>query len=212
MFNDWSLQAPIRRSPTLTTGVASSIVRAWGLGLAAMCCLVACGPGSRAQGKLEHEGKGAAVTREQAVYETLRSGDFQLGAASETIQGAYDHALKLRDRAPKKTDLRAALEDLVDFLDSAGFTVSNYDDMPESAKQVQENLKNYEAQVQTMVELASNARRDLDEAQEIADSLRLAAEGPAKDEFQELFDEITLAIEDVSGAVEALGGSLAKGP
>lgn len=186
-------------------------MRAWGLGLLAVVGLLGCAQGPKEDGKLEHEGKGGEVTREQAVYEKLRSGDFQLGAASETIQGAYEHALKLRDRAPKKTDLRAALEDLVDFLDSAGASVSDYEDMPESVQSVKENLKNYEDQVKAMIELAGNARRDLEEAQEIADSLRLAAEGSTKDEFQELFDEITLAIEDVSGASEALGGSLAKG-
>lgn len=196
----------------MSSGVASSIVRAWGLGLLAVVGLLGCAHGPKENGKLEHQGPGGDISREQAVYEKLRSGDFQLGAASETIQGAYEHALRLRDRAPKKTDLRAALEDLVDYLDSAGASVSDYEDVPESLQVVEKELKKYEDQVKAMIELAGNARRDLDEAQEIADSLRLAAEGTAKDEFQELFDEITLAIEDVSGAVEALGGSLAKGP
>lgn len=146
------------------------------------------------------------TSREELVYERLRSGAFQLEATADSIEAAFDAAVALRNRAPKKTDLHSALLDLADYLDSAGAAVSEIAAAPDSADTVSKDLPAYESQLKEVLQVATNAERDLEEAQDIASSLLEAATGEAHETFQSLFDQVNQALEDVKGAVAALKG------
>lgn len=145
------------------------------------------------------------ATRDEIVYERLRSSAFQLNAAADAVSAAYTMASDLRDRAPKNTDLSEALADLADYLDSAGAEVAEYTASPESIEVVKGNLTAFEKQLELAQKAAAMAKRDLEEALGIAESLLDQSDAGTHETFQTLYEHVKEAVDATADGLLALG-------
>ncbi len=138
---------------------------------------------------------------EEVLYQQLRSCAFQLDAATESLAEAFEQAKDGESKAKGMT--KEGLQDVLDYLDSAGSQISDYTEEPASAKAVQEKISEFEALKHKALQAISDSIRDLEEAQGIASSLEEDDPSfPAKG----LSNLISVAREDLIGALEALGG------
>ena len=163
----------------------------------ALLILLACGCGGR------HEDPPAAnqppASPEDALYQQLRAGAFQLGAAQDSLAEAL-RAVQDLNVGPAA---RQAQQDAEALLDSAGASLGDFLEPPARGKIAEEFAAHDEMRVKA-IEAANDA---LHETREAAGILRsLADEGvDGAAQAAELAD---LAANDLQSAIDALGGQV----
>lgn len=131
-------------------------------------------------------------------YEKGRSGLFQINAALDSIEVALAEAKAM---PTYNIDQRESLAEVQEYLDSAGAGLAEESAMPIDRAAQPAQL---EVRRKKLVEIANDSLHDLREARGIVDSL---AEGDtATGPLEPIGLKIDVAMDDLRGALEALGG------
>ena len=137
------------------------------------------------------------ATPADKLYEQLRGGIFQIDASLGSIEDALKEA---KATSPSTEDIRQSLEDIQASIDSAGEILAE-----EAAVQPEKNgdVSSYDKRRAKLVELVNDALHDLRDARGIVDSLAGEDDlGP----LEPVGVKIDVAMDDLRGALEALGG------
>lgn len=137
------------------------------------------------------------ATPADKLYEQLRGGIFQIDASLGSIEDALKEA---KASSQSTEDIRQSLEDIQASIDSAGEILAE-----EAAVQPEKNgdVSSYDKRRAKLVELVNDALHDLRDARGIVDSLGGEDDlGP----LEPVGVKIDVAMDDLRGALEALGG------
>lgn len=137
------------------------------------------------------------ATPADKLYEKLRGGVFQIDASLGSIEDALNEA---KAANPSTGDIKQSLEDIKASIDSAGEILAE-----EAAVKPEKNgdIPSYEKRRVKLVELVNDALHDLRDARGIVDSLAGEDDlGP----LEQVGVKIDVAMEDMRGALRALGG------
>lgn len=142
-------------------------------------------------------------TAEAKLQEQLRSGAFQLGAAAESLEEALTKAKEAEGKSSGA--VKEGLEEILDLIDGAGSAVAEFAVEPPSVEEVKSKLAEFEALRAKAIQAIGDAMHDLEDARGIAASLE---EDNPSFVGKGLADLIGVAVEDLKGAIEALGGKV----
>lgn len=145
------------------------------------------------------------LTPGAALYESLRAGAFNLGAAQETLREAFVQAEALRDAQLEGSDLRNALAEMSDLLDSAGATLVDHAVPPPPQSEIDAAFAKYDDARLKAIEAANDALHDLREARGIAEGLYEQVPG-LRTPLDHLASLHSVAEEDLLSALKSLGG------
>jgi len=141
----------------------------------------------------------ATKAPEDVLYEQLRSGSFQLSAALDSIEAA----LKEAEGTQATAELKNSLTEIKDDIDSSGTDLAEENDDPPAKEQVAKDMASFEAKRKKLCDTINDSLHDLNDARGIVDSLaEEGKEGP----LEKIGQKIDIAIDDLKGALEALGG------
>ena len=140
-----------------------------------------------------------------ALYKSLRAGSFNLGAAQESLREAFGQAESLRDAQLAGSDLRNALAELADLLDSAGATLVDHALPPPPQSEVDADFAHFDEARLKAIEATNDALHDLREARGIAEGLYEEVPG-LRTPLDHLASLHSVAEEDLLSALESLGG------
>ncbi|MBS1713273.1 MAG: hypothetical protein JST30_02930 [Armatimonadetes bacterium] len=135
------------------------------------------------------------------LADQLRRGAVQMTGASESIEAALVAAREYLKQADG--DLASAAQDLVDFLDSAGESVSEAAGDPPTVDDVKKDFVKTDDERKKRIETGNDAFRDLEQALGVVTALQDQVAG-----LEKLHDLVTLAMDDTGDAVEAFGGTV----
>jgi hypothetical protein len=145
-------------------------------------------------------------TPEQTLYQQLRSGSFQLGAAVISIEDTYKAANEAQTKLRKFGNAQSAMQDVLDFLDSAGKGVAEYSDVPPAPEEVAKAFADFDEARLKAIESANDSLHDLREALGILEGLASEPGAEVAQAAISVKSLLAVAIDDVWGAIEALGG------
>lgn len=150
-------------------------------------------------------GEDPTVSPEKRLYEQLRSGMFQMGAAAGSIEEALSAA---RDAAAQlKGDLKGAMEDAIESIDAAGAGVAEYAADPPEEAEVAKDFATWDERRLKAVEAANDAMHDLREAAGLLADADETNPGPAGQPARDVRALVLVALDDLWGAIEAFGGT-----
>lgn len=136
---------------------------------------------------------------EDQLYEQLHSGVFQLEAALDSIEESLKEA-----KGTKATgNAKGSLTDIVNDIDSAGSSLAEEVDDAPAKEAVAADMKSFEAKRKKLCDLVNDSLHDLRDARGIVDSL---AEDGKDSPLENVGAKIDVAIDDLKGALDALGG------
>lgn len=138
-------------------------------------------------------------TPAELLHEQLRSGSFQLTAALDSIEAA----LKEAKAHPATGELKNSLKEIADDIDSAGTDLTEENDDPPTKEQVAADMASFEAKRKKLCDMINDSLHDLIDARGIVDSF---AEEGKTGPLENVGLKIDVAIDDLKGALEALGG------
>ena len=134
------------------------------------------------------------------LYDKLHSGHFQIDAALDSIEEALKEA---RATKPTSADVKQSLDDIMDSIDSAGNALGDEVGEEPHRDQVEKDLAKSEARRVNLCALVNDSLHDLRDARGIVDSL---ADSNGAGPLEPVGLKIDVAMEDLRGALEALGG------
>jgi hypothetical protein len=140
------------------------------------------------------------ATKHADLYDKLHSGHFQIDAALDSIEDALKEA---RATKPKSADVKQSLDDIMDSIDSAGNALGDEVGEEPHRDQVEKDLAKSEARRVNLCALVNDSLHDLRDARGIVDSL---ADSNGVGPLEPIGVKIDVAMEDLRGALEALGG------
>ncbi|MBC8066256.1 MAG: hypothetical protein H7Y17_15600 [Chlorobia bacterium] len=138
-----------------------------------------------------------APTPAGEIYEQLRSGVFQINAGLDSIEAALGEAKKA---SPSTSAVKESLADIQASIDSAGDGLGE-----EAAEEPQKgtDLPTLDARRKKLIDLVNDSLHDLRDARGIVNSLAgESGQGP----LDAIGIKIDVAMDDLKGALEALGG------
>lgn len=140
-----------------------------------------------------------------ALYESLRGGSFNLGAAQESLKQAFEQAVALRNAQMEGSQLRDALGEMADLLDSAGASLVDHSLSPPPKAEIEAAFGQFDEARLKAVEATNDALHDLREARGIAEGLYESVPG-LRTPLDHLATLTTVAEEDLLSALTSLGG------
>ena len=143
---------------------------------------------------------------EVLLHEQLRSGAFQLNAATASIEETLAAAKSSLSKLPKNSSAREGMEDVVDYVDSAGSSLGEFIEEPPTKQEVAKDFAGFDERRLKAVDAATEALRDLREALGLLETI---AEDPNESVIKTVLGVrslLAVAIDDLWGAIEALGG------
>ncbi len=163
--------------------------------LVALLALVGCG--AKKENDPAKPSLPEAATPADKLYEQLRAGVFQIDASLSSIEDALGEA---KSAKASTDDIKQSLDDISASIDSAGEILAE-----QSATQVEKNgdVSSYDKRRAELVQMVNDALHDLRDARGIVDSLGSDTDpGP----LESVGVKIDVAMDDLRGALEALGG------
>lgn len=170
---------------------------------ASLLAFAGCGNGTEP----ESEGNGfEGIGSVEDLEVAHRSGMVQLEGASARLTEAYDEARRIQrelDPSQFEEGENEALQEIIDYIDSAagGLAEAAYD--PPTQVQIRGDAARYDELRLSTIQAANDAHFEVSSAYEIATGI--AVTNP---EYEELSFRLMMALQDIQGVVEALGGSL----
>ncbi|OJU65300.1 MAG: hypothetical protein BGO01_15665 [Armatimonadetes bacterium 55-13] len=140
-------------------------------------------------------------TPQETLHEQLRSGIFQLGAGLDSIESALNEAHKTKATSQ---EIKEALADLEDAINDAGGTLAEEDDDAPTLERVTADMPTYEARRKKLCDLINDSLHSLNDARGIVDGL--APSDDQESPLEPVGQKIDVAMDDLRGALEALGG------
>lgn len=144
----------------------------------------------------------------KALYEQVRAGVYQYGAASDAIDDALDTARDLAKTADG--DAKQSLLDVVDFLNDAGGSLGDHTDDPK-LEDFRQDFAGRDDERKKAISDGNDALEGLLQAQNTARDLVKAAPAPLKDDTQDMLDNIDTAVDAVRDGIHAYGGEVRPG-
>lgn len=183
------------------------------VGLVAVLAIGGCGCRKQGSAADENRPKPPEVkidrdNPEQTVFEQLRSGAFQIAGVEGTIEEALTKVRALGELGD--TELKNALKELSDTLDSVGATLAEHSDEPEEPAKTPAAFGKMDEQRLAAIAGANDALHELEDAAGILSTL---SEDPAlsdRAEVGELGELLQLGIDDLTEAIKSLGGQVEK--
>lgn len=140
------------------------------------------------------------------VYALVRAGATEMSGAIDSIAEALDQAKKAQATASGKT--RQALDEVVDRIDGVGETLADYSLDPPQRAEFEKRVPAEDERRLAAIQAANDGIHELQDASGIARSLLDDAPPAVSEELKKLAGLIDLAIQDVSDAVAAFGGTV----
>lgn len=135
-----------------------------------------------------------------------RSGMIQLEGASARLTEAYDEARRLQQELqPSQIEAgeSEAIQEIIDYIDSAAGSLAEAAYDPPSAAQLQSESAKFDELRLSTIQAANDAHFEVSSAYEISNGI-----GVTNPEYEELSFRLMMALQDIEGLIEALGGSL----
>jgi len=148
-----------------------------------------------------------AETPEELLYGQLRSGSFQLSAAAGSIEDSLVAAQEASKALARFRDLKDAMVEAADFINSAGASVAEFTDEPPEKEVVDKDFAAFDEKRLSAVEAANDALQDLRQALGLLESLSDDPNPEAVKWATGVKSLVAVALDDVWGAIEALGGT-----
>lgn len=146
------------------------------------------------------------LSKEAELYEKVRSGFVQTAGAVDSIIEALEHTEGLLRRA--RGQQRDALADVRELLDDSGAALGDYVEDPPDLTTFRAKMSAYDKRRLAAITACNDAVVDLKSARAIVGSLLAAPAPPLKSELEQLDVLVGVAIQDLTEAIEALGGKL----
>jgi hypothetical protein len=139
---------------------------------------------------------------EDTLYQQLRAGALQIAGVIETLDAAV---VKLDEVNPgKDAEFRAALHELKESIDAAGAELADHIEEP-NRERLGKVFPEYDEKRIRAIAAANDALHEVSEASGIASDL---ASEKKNSVLNDVADLLELAIEDLRGSIEALGGKV----
>lgn len=138
---------------------------------------------------------------DEAVATQLREGSVQMAAASDSLASALQEAKRVSSSL--KGDAHEAAQDIVDFLDDAGESIAEAAADPPSEAEVKKDFASADDLRKKRIQDGNEAYKSIEQALGTLEGLRAGIDG-----LQTLGDLITLTLDDLGDAIEALGGKV----
>ena len=169
------------------------------------------GCGSPAESKARPDGADTAVSAaaespDELLYEQLRSGAFQLNAAASSIEETLTAAKAAIGKLPIGSSSREGMEDVVDYVDSAGSGIGDFSEDPPSKDEVAKDFAAFDEKRLKAIGAASDALKDLREALGLLETMAEDANAAVVKTVLGVRSLLAVSIDDLWGAIEALGG------
>jgi hypothetical protein len=148
----------------------------------------------------------AEPSAEELLRQQLRSGRFQLNAAAGSIEQTYLAAKEAADSYKRVRDVHEGFLDVVDYVDSAGAEVSDHIEEPPTLEDITKDFATYDERRLKAVQAANDALKDLREALGVLEGLSDSPQEAVARSALSVKSLLAVAIDDLWGAVEALGG------
>ncbi len=152
---------------------------------------------------------GPPTDPDKALYEQVRSGNYQINAAIDSIEEARKTAKQMAGR--EKGDTQHALQTIAGFLDKAGSNLADFADEPPSFEEFKADFK---AQDENRLKAIDQATKSLDllgDAQDVVESL-LTSKPPEPEKSQLESSDTALdgCIASLEEAIRAMGGKVSE--
>ncbi len=148
----------------------------------------------------------AAKDPDAALHDQLRAGSVQLSSALESIQEALETAKNLQKST--SGDVKDALGEAADYLDSAGSGVAEIAEEPPALAEVKAKFAEYDDKRLKSIETANDCLTDILQALDLMNALADAAPAKLKPAYEKAADLVDVAATDLESAIEALGGKV----
>lgn len=148
-----------------------------------------------------------AESPEDLLYGQLRSGSFQLSAAGGSIEDSLVAAQEATKALARFRELKDAMMEVADFINSAGASIAEFTDEPPEQEVVDKDFAAFDEKRLKAVEASNDALQDLRQALGLLESLSEDANPEAVKWATGVKSLVAVAMDDVWGAVEALGGT-----
>ena len=165
--------------------------------------VMGCGKGSASDTSVKPRPN---VDRTAELRERDAQAAFSLDAASSSLAEALEAARKLAPTAGG--DAKDALLDVAEMLDSAGATLSDFDDPPPALAEYRTGGPARTTERGKALAAALDALRELRDAQGTLDDLTGNAPAEHREALAEISDKTDEAIDSVEGAIRELGGKV----
>lgn len=182
--------------------MARGLLLAIALAVACVGCKKAEGPVVYTPPTVERHGP-EPTDPEAALYEQHRSGSVQLEAAAQTVAEVREQVIRMRNNV--EGDAAAALDDILEIVDSVGATLTDVGASPPTMDDVKRDFAGVDDRRKRAIEAANDAYFELSEAQGASKSLE-----DTYPDFIKLSDLLNIALGDVAEAVAAYGGQVEK--
>lgn len=171
-------------------------------------CVTGCG--SPAESSARPDGAPSAVSAaeppEALLYEQLRSGAYQLNATTASIEETLRAAKEALAKLPKRSDVAEGMQDVIDYVDSAGSGIGDYADDPPTKEEVAKDFAAFDERRLKAVAAAGESLRDLREALGLLETMAEVDNASVVKSVLGVRSLLAVAVDDLWGAIEALGG------
>lgn len=192
--------------------VASGAMRRWVWAIAAIALAGCNGQAGKAPPESPPAQESGAAPAEQsdpnaALFEQLSSGAYQSSAAIESLDRATNQATELKEKVPAE-ELKIGMDDVIALIDSAGATLAEFAEQPESEAAVEKEFNLFDERRLKAIEAGNDALMDLREAVGVIESMAEGLTGMRQVEAEKLRGALLEAMDDVAGAIEGFGGKV----
>ena len=164
---------------------------------------------TRAGGAGAHKKIEKPVDPAEATRAGMHEGAFQLGDAADDLQTAVT-AAKALQTSTKNLELKAALVVLLDKLDDAGGSISDFTGAPPELTEFKKEIDDQDKKRLDAIDAANDAVHDINDCNDILDDFN---DKPAPEDDQaisDLSDALDAAAGDLADAIKAFGGHVEK--
>jgi len=178
--------------------------------VAFVVCLAITGCGSStkvADGSLTSATKPAPANPEQALYDQIRSGTYQIGAAVDAIEEVRKTAREIASR--EKGDTQKALLTIEAHLNDAGEALSDFGDEPVTFEEFKKDFAAQDDKRLKAIDAGNESLNDLRDAQDIlGDLLDSHPPEPENTELNNADSALDGCLQAVEDAIKAMGGKV----
>ncbi len=150
------------------------------------------------------------ATDEKALYEGVRSGYFQLSGVQATLEQAVGEVTGLSTKGD--ANLASVVTDLREALDSAGAGIADYTDEPPPFAEFSKDFAAQDEKRIRAIDAANDALHELEDASGLVSDLLGESKYAKNASLGDLADVIQLAIDDLTEAINSLGGKVEAAP
>lgn len=178
----------------------------------AILCLAGCGSGRESPPKdgpppTPAKVEPVAESPEDVLYAQLRSGAFQLSAAAGSIEDSLVAAQEAIRALGAFRDQKEAMEEVAAFIDSAGSSISEFTDDPPAKEEIAKDFATFDELRLRAVEASNDALQDLRQSLGVLEGLSDGSNREAIKWAGGIRALVAVALDDLWGAIEALGGT-----